>query len=217
MQTQKNKITKYTKKVLRLRRKLILPVFIMISIMLTTSIGAYGAYLNEKEAYVLEEKQISKEEKQITVNDTSADNYISIMEEDCKAEREKAEAEEKARLEQEEKEKAKAQAKTAIGKPYVIRCTGYCDVGYMCGGKWTYNGAIAGKYEWLGRTCNLYRVNKDGSMGELIGSYTFEDTGNGINGSLKKGTSVDVWHPSEDAVWDWIREYGDYVYIEFTS
>ena len=97
----------------------------------------------------------------------------------------------------------------------LIRCTGYNDIGYTRSGEWTRPGVIAGKYEWLGKSCNLYRQNDDGSIGELIGTYEFLDTGYGINGSLEKGTSIDVWHPTEDAVWDWMAEYGDYVYIEF--
>ena len=107
----------------------------------------------------------------------------------------------------------------------LIRCTGYCDYGVTKSGEYVREGIIAGKDEWLGRTCNLYRVNEDGSMGELIGSYEFLDTGygiktrtaNGTEGSLKLGKSVDVWHPSEEAVWEWMDEYGEYVYIEFTS
>lgn len=107
----------------------------------------------------------------------------------------------------------------------IIRCTGYCDYGVTKSGEYVRNGIIAGKKEWLGRTCNLYRVNEDNSIGELIGSYEFLDTGygidvttsNGIKGSLELGKSVDVWHPSEESVWEWMKEYGDYVYIEFTS
>ena len=107
----------------------------------------------------------------------------------------------------------------------IIRCTGYCDYGQTASGEYVREGIIAGKKEWLGRTCNLYRVNEDNSIGELIGSYEFLDTGygiktktsNGIQGSLKLGKSVDVWHPTEDSIWDWMAEYGDYVYIEFTS
>ena len=95
-----------------------------------------------------------------------------------------------------------------------IRCTGYNDVGYTKSGEWTRQGIIAGKKEWLGKKCNLYRINEDESIGELIGTYEFLDTGYGINGSLIKGTSIDVWHPSEDSVWDWMAEYGDYVYME---
>ncbi len=107
----------------------------------------------------------------------------------------------------------------------IIRCTGYCDYGYTKSGEYVREGIIAGKKEWLGRTCNLYRVNEDKSIGELIGSYEFLDTGygiktktaNGVQGSLKLGKSVDVWHPTEESIWDWMEEYGDYVYIEFTS
>ena len=100
-------------------------------------------------------------------------------------------------------------------KATLIRCTGYNDIGYTRSGEWTREGIVAGKYEWLGMSCNLYRQNEDGTMGELIGTYEFLDTGYGIKGSLEKGTSIDVWHPTEEAVWDWMDEYGDYVYIEF--
>lgn len=107
---------------------------------------------------------------------------------------------------------AKAESKPDAWK---IRCTGYCDHGYTKSGEWTRDGIIAGKEEWLGRTANLYAVKSDGSIGTLIGEYQFLDTGYGINGSLVNGTSVDVWHATEDEVWDWASTYGDYVYIEF--
>ena len=102
----------------------------------------------------------------------------------------------------------------AYGEPWIIRCTGYCDYGYTKSGEYVRNGVIAGKQEWLGKIALLYEVNEDNTVGELIGEYEFLDTGYGINGSLIDGTSVDVWHPSEDAVWDWMAEYGDYVYIQ---
>lgn len=103
-----------------------------------------------------------------------------------------------------------------------IRCTGYDDVGYTKSGEWTREGVIAGKEEWLHKKCKLYRINEDGSVGELIGEYTFLDTGygiktktaNGVEGSLKLGKSIDVWHPSEASIWEWMDEYGDYVYME---
>lgn len=95
-----------------------------------------------------------------------------------------------------------------------IRCTGYCDYGYTKSGEYVHEGVIAGKEEWLGLSANIYEVNADGSKGKLIGNYKFLDTGYGINGSLIDGTSVDIWHPSEEAVWEWVDTYGDYVYIE---
>jgi len=104
-----------------------------------------------------------------------------------------------------------------FGEPWVIRCTGYCDYGYTKSGQYVRYGIIAGKEEWLGKTAVIYRYNEDGTIGELIGYYEFLDTGYGINGSLVNGTSVDIWHPSEDAVWDWVAEYGDYVYIQIVD
>jgi len=113
-----------------------------------------------------------------------------------------------------EKEKEMQLASAEDIDATLIRCTGYIDVGYTRSGEWTRDGVVAGKYEWLGRECNLYRQNEDGSIGEFIGRFEFLDTGYGIEGSLVKGTSIDVWHPSEDSLWDWVDEYGDYVYME---
>lgn len=105
-----------------------------------------------------------------------------------------------------------------------IRCTVYCDTGYTASGAWTTPGCLAGKREWLGKQCNLYKVNKDGSKGECIGTFTFKDTGFGLNelngvyyedGTIKNGASIDMWHPTEEQCWSWVAQYGDYVYMEF--
>lgn len=105
-----------------------------------------------------------------------------------------------------------------------IRCTVYCDTGYTASGAWTTPGCLAGKREWLGKQCNLYKVNKDGSKGEYIGTFTFKDTGFGLDeldgvyyedGTIKNGASIDMWHPTEEQCWSWVAQYGDYVYMEF--
>lgn len=105
-----------------------------------------------------------------------------------------------------------------------IRCTVYCDTGYTASGAWTTSGCLAGRKEWLGKQCNLYKVNKDGSKGEYIGTFTFKDTGFGLeelngvyyeDGTIKNGASIDMWHPTEEQCWDWVAQYGDYVYMEF--
>lgn len=107
-----------------------------------------------------------------------------------------------------------------------IRCTVYYDTGATASGEWTRSGILAGKHEWLNRDCILYRVNADGTMGEQIGTFTFKDTGFGLrhlngkdypNGTIKSGVSIDMWHPSEEECWNWIAQYGDYVYIEFIN
>lgn len=107
-----------------------------------------------------------------------------------------------------------------------IRCTVYCDTGYTASGDWTTHGCLAGKREWLGKQCKLYKVNKDGSKGEYIGTFTFKDTGFGLDeldgvyyedGTIKNGASIDMWHPTEEQCWSWVAQYGDYVYMEFVQ
>lgn len=106
-------------------------------------------------------------------------------------------------------------------EPTRIRCTCYTDNGTTASGAQTREGVIAGKREWLGKCAVLYHINEDGSIGDLIGIYEFLDTGSGIDtdgdgkgDSIKKGLSVDVWCPSMDAAREWIREHGDYVFIQ---
>ena len=105
--------------------------------------------------------------------------------------------------------------------PTKIRCTCYVDQGTTASGQETRPGIIAGKKEWLGRCAVLYRIEEDGSIGDLIGIYEFLDTGAGIDtdgdgkgDSIKKGLSVDVWQPSIEQAREWIATYGDYVYIQ---
>lgn len=105
-----------------------------------------------------------------------------------------------------------------------IRCTGYCDIGYTASGEWTRDGIVAGKREWLGRKAAIYRVNSDNTVGELIGYYEFKDTGAGIDtdgdgkgDSIILGKSIDIWHPTEEACWEWMGKYGDYVYMSFVD
>lgn len=105
-------------------------------------------------------------------------------------------------------------ASERFAEPSIIRCTCYCDYGYTKSGQYVREGIMAGKKEWLGMTAYIWEVDEDGTVGDFIGIYEFLDTGYGINGSLKNGTSIDVWVPSEDAVWDWIGEHGDYVYLQ---
>lgn len=38
---------------------------------------------------------------------------------------------------------------------------------------------LAGKVEWRGKEVDLYKCNKDGSVGEYMGRYQFQDTGYG--------------------------------------
>ena len=113
--------------------------------------------------------------------------------------------------------KTDIQASESFATPSIIRCTCYCDYGYTKSGQYVREGIVAGKKEWLGKAALLWSVDDDGSIGEFLGFYEFLDTGYGIDGSLKKGTSIDVWCPSIDAVWEWIGNYGDYVYLQIVD
>ena len=96
--------------------------------------------------------------------------------------------------------------------PQRIRATCYTQTGITKSGQYTRQGILAGKEEWLGHAAVLYAVNEDGSMGEIIGIYEFLDTG-GTKG-LKNGTVIDVWVDGENGLNEWIKTYGDYVYLQ---
>ncbi len=63
---------------------------------------------------------------------------------------------------------------------------------------------VAGKREWLGKTCAIYSVASDGSIGDFMGYYEFRDTGfgndkdgNGI-GSIQEGTCIDIYFDTKE-------------------
>lgn len=103
----------------------------------------------------------------------------------------------------------------------LIRCTNYLVTGTTASGEYTRYGVIAGKREWLYKYADLYSVSEDGEIGEYIGNFQFLDTGAGIDtdgdgygDSIINGTSIDVWQPSEQAMYQWVNTYGDYVYLD---
>ena len=105
--------------------------------------------------------------------------------------------------------------------PQPVRCTCYIEHGITASGIQTRNGIIAGRKEWLGMAAVLYEVKEDGTLGDFIGYYEFCDTGAGIdtdgdgNGdTIRTGNSVDVWQPNMESAIAWIKEHGDYVYMQ---
>lgn len=106
-------------------------------------------------------------------------------------------------------------------EPVKIRCTCYCEHSKTCTGLKTRYGIVAGKKEWLGYVAELNAINPDGSVGEFIGFFEFQDTGAGMDtdgdgkgDSIKNGQSIDVWIDSLAAAYAWRDKYGDYVYIK---
>ena len=108
--------------------------------------------------------------------------------------------------------------------PQPVRCTCYIDRGTTASGIQTRDGIIAGRKEWIGMMAVLYEVKEDGTLGDFIGYYEFCDTGagidtdnDGIGDTIRTGNSVDVWQPSMTNARAWIREHGDYVYMQIVD
>lgn len=102
-----------------------------------------------------------------------------------------------------------------------VRCTCYIEQGVTYSGHDTHKGIIAGRKEDIGKVAALYTIGEDGELGEFIGYFDFYDIGAGADtdgdgkgDSIIKGKSVDVFRDNMDEVWDFVRKYGDYVYIK---
>lgn len=66
---------------------------------------------------------------------------------------------------------------------------------------------LAGKREWLGRSCRLYRLD-----GICLGRYEFHDTGWGIDGDILRGETVDIYFDTHDECIQYGRQD---IYVEF--
>lgn len=102
-------------------------------------------------------------------------------------------------------------------KPTKIRCTCYTssEGSTTASGERVREGIVAGKREWMNKTAILYDLDMN-----LIGIYEFKDTGAGIDtdgdgkgDSIKNGKSIDVYRDTLAGCYDWIKTYGDYVYM----
>lgn len=86
--------------------------------------------------------------------------------------------------------------------------------------------SIAGKVSWLNRSVNIYKCNSDGTVGDFIGTYTFDDTGYGAEsgigeskilegrtiGTIENGTCIDFFFDTEAECVEYGRRN---VYIQF--
>lgn len=86
--------------------------------------------------------------------------------------------------------------------------------------------SIAGKVSWLNRSVNIYKCNSDGTVGEFMGTYTFDDTGYGAEsgvgeskilegrtiGTIENGTCIDFFFDTEAECVEYGRRN---VYIQF--
>lgn len=98
-------------------------------------------------------------------------------------------------------------AEEIFSEPTKIRCTVYCDSGVTKSGAYTREGIAAMNNKMLGKTAILYDMDMN-----LIGIFEVLDTGG--NKHLKAGKRIDIYRESKDACDEWIKTYGDYVYIQ---
>ena len=102
-----------------------------------------------------------------------------------------------------------------------IRATCYCEPGITYSGHYTHVGICAGRKEDIGKVAAIYAIAEDGGVGDFIGYFEFLDTGAGMDtdgdgkgDSIKKGKSIDVFRNNLASAKEWIRTYGDYVYVK---
>lgn len=74
------------------------------------------------------------------------------------------------------------------------------------------------------RDCMDYGVILYDEDMNFVGFFEVKDTGAGIDtdgdgkgDSIKKGLSIDVYRDTLDRCYDWIEEYGDYMYVQFVE
>ncbi len=90
-----------------------------------------------------------------------------------------------------------------------IRATCYLPTGKpTASGVYPYEGIIAANREHLGKLAAIYTEDM-----KFIGYFECKDTGGHIG--LKNGTRIDVYRESEEKLKEWIKTYGDYVYIQW--
>ncbi len=99
-------------------------------------------------------------------------------------------------------------------EPVLIESTAYYNkYNQPCkDGSWPVAGlTIAGRKEWLGKTCLVYETEEDGSIGSLLGIYEFRDTGFGNDldqdgiGSIEAGTCIDIYMDTYEECMNWGR------------
>lgn len=92
--------------------------------------------------------------------------------------------------------------------PVKIRATCYTWTGNRCAtGCYPYEGIIAGRQEWSGYAAILY----DADM-KYIGVFELRDTGG--HPTLQNGSSIDVYRDTLAECYEWVDDYGDYLYIQ---
>lgn len=102
---------------------------------------------------------------------------------------------------------------TEVSEPFLGKTTGYILQGTTASGEEVRTGICASSRENLGKTCILYLVNEDGSIGEPYMVLECKDTGG--NKLIKEGKLIDVWFSDLDQVYEHMKITDGNVYIQF--
>lgn len=117
--------------------------------------------------------------------------------------------------------------------PVLVNTTAYTEGTVCCRGVKAREGIVAGRPEWYGSACVIYRAVPDGGsyrMGSAIGIYEVLDTGYGRStrdgipsrvradktsrGTIEVGQCIDRYSESYESAVDWMRETGGKCYIQ---
>ena len=89
-----------------------------------------------------------------------------------------------------------------------MRVTCYTATGNpTASGVMPYEGGCAAKREWIGGVAILYDTNMN-----FVARMDINDCGGASR--LKNGTSIDVYRDTLSRCYEWVAEYGDYMYVQ---
>ena len=101
----------------------------------------------------------------------------------------------------------KAQTPNSYEEPKKMRCR--CYTGENLPGRNIAGLTIAGKPEWVGKTCIVYEEDEDGSLGNPIGIYEFTVASDEDN--------IKIYRASNNDCATWKAMYGNTVYVQMVD
>ena len=108
-----------------------------------------------------------------------------------------------------------------VSEPKRMRVTCYTssEGAITASGTTVREGIVAASRDYMDYVVILYDEDMN-----FVGFFEVKDTGAGIDtdgdgkgDSIEKGLSIDVYRDTLDRCYDWIEEYGDYMYVQFVE
>ena len=89
-----------------------------------------------------------------------------------------------------------------------MRVTCYAPTGNpTASGVMPFEGGCAGRRDWIGGVAIVYDLDMN-----YICTLQINDTGG--HKRIKNGSSIDVYRDSLERCYEWVRQYGDYLYVQ---